>query len=259
MTSVMWRGRSGALWIEPSMPDDDDVIPRVQFLRVLPSDDRARLLAASQTRKFARGSRIWSDGDPSGEFSFVTAGRVKLVKATEGGRDAILETVAPCEVLCASAVAACAPHCCSSVAMEDDTEVLSLRRADVLEMVERSPAVARAFIRELTCRGMEMCRRVEELSAGQVEQRIAKLLLRLAERAGVDRPGQGTWVPVPLTRQDLADLCGTTVETAIRVMSRLGREGVVRTTARGFVVARRAALEEIVAGRPRGEPSPSER
>ena len=130
------------------MPDDD-VTRRVPFLRVLPDAERTRLLSGAQSKTFEKGGRVWDEGDPTGEFSFVTAGRVKLVKTTESGRDAILETVAPSELLCASAVTACAPHCCSGVAMEAETAVLSLRRADVLELVERSPDVARAFVREI--------------------------------------------------------------------------------------------------------------
>lgn len=234
---------------------DDDLVRRVRFLRVLPSSDRERLLATSETTTLKRGERVWQEGDPPNEFSFVVSGRVKLVKSGESGRDAALEVVATRELLCGSVASTCSPYCCNGVAMEDGTEVLSLRRTDVLDLLERSPAVARSLLHEIASRGADMCCRVEELSAGQVEQRIAKLLLRLAQRSGVDRPGQGTWVPVPLTRQDLAELCGTTVETAIRVMSRLRRRGVVRAAARGFMVTDLRELEAIVASGPRGDVS----
>lgn len=60
------------------------------------------------------------------------------------------------------------------------------------------------------------------------------------------RPGQdGTFIPMALSRQDLADLTGTTIETCIRVMSRWGKEGTVRTEKDGFVVLDRAALGKI--------------
>jgi CRP/FNR family transcriptional regulator len=92
---------------------------------------------------------------------------------------------------------------------------------------------------------MSLCRRVEELAGGQVERRIATLLLRLADGMGVPRTSEGTWIPVRLSRQDLADLVGTTLETAIRVMTRLGRAGIVRTAPRGLVITDRRALEEV--------------
>jgi CRP/FNR family transcriptional regulator len=135
------------------------------------------------------------------------------------------------------------------VALDDETSVVSFRRADVLDLVEKNPDAARAVMHELVCRGMEMCRRVEQLSIGQVEQRIARLVLRLAERAGTDRPGQGIWIPVPLTRQDLADLCGTTVETAIRVVSKMRRSGLMRATPSGILVMDRAGLTQVMTGK----------
>jgi CRP/FNR family transcriptional regulator len=60
------------------------------------------------------------------------------------------------------------------------------------------------------------------------------------------RPGpEGTLIPMALGRQDLADLTGTTIETCIRVMSRWGKERLVRTEKDGFVVLDRPALERL--------------
>jgi CRP/FNR family transcriptional regulator len=132
--------------------------------------------------------------------------------------------------------------------MEDEVEVALVPRRDVLELLERSPAAGRAFLREVTSRGMSLCQRVEELSTGQVERRIATLLLHLADQVGVPWSGEGTWIPIPLSRQDLADLCGTTIETAIRVMTRLRREGIVRSAARGLVITDRLSLERAARG-----------
>lgn len=230
---------------------EDDPVRRVRFLRVLPAADRERLLASSEQTTLKRGERMWREGEPSTGFAFVVSGRMKLVKAGEDGRDTAIETVAAREMLCGAVVTLCAPYCCSGVAMEDDTEVISLRRTDVLAAFDQSPEVARALLYELAARGRDMCDRVDELAAGQVEQRIAKLLLRLAERSGVERQGQGLWVPIPLTRQDLAELTGTTVETAIRVMSKLRRQGIVTSAPRGFLVHKRRELTAIVTGEAR--------
>jgi CRP-like cAMP-binding protein len=90
-----------------------------------------------------------------------------------------------------------------------------------MDHFERSPAVARALLSEVTKLSITACERIEELSSGQVEQRLATVLLRLAQRAGVRRPDDWLWIPVPLTRQDLAEMCGTTVETCIRTITRL--------------------------------------
>ena len=86
--------------------------------------------------------------------------------------------------------------------------------------------------------------RIAELSTGRIEARLARFFLKLADNMGQPTP-DGTVVALALSRQELADMIGTTIETAIRVMSRWGKEGVVRTEKDGFVIADRPALEAI--------------
>jgi CRP-like cAMP-binding protein len=119
----------------------------------------------------------------------------------------------------------------------------------VLELLERSPAASLALLQEAARREHALTRRIEELSSGHVERRVAALLARLAEQVGVERPGEGLWLPIVLSRQDLADLCGTTVETAIRTMTRLGRDGLVRSAERGFLIRDLDRLRELAQGR----------
>ncbi len=219
-------------------------VERVPFLRALPPSDLERLRPYLHLRKLEPGAAIWREGDGADEFMFVVEGRAKLVRTSEAGREVIIEMCGSGDLLCASAVCAFAPHCCSALSMQQAVDVVAVPRRDVLELVERSPTAARAFIRELTNRGMSLCERVEELASGQVERRIAMLLARLAEEVGVVRE-DGTWIPIALSRQDLADLCGTSVETAIRIMTRLAREGVVQTAARGFLVTDVPGLQRL--------------
>ena len=98
----------------------------------------------------------------------------------------------------------------------------------------------------LTQRLVELTNRLTELSGGRVEARIARLFLKLGENMG--RAGRdGMVIPMPLSRQELADLTGTTIETCIRIMSRWGKEEIVRTEKDGFVILDRATLEELAA------------
>jgi CRP-like cAMP-binding protein len=250
MTSVMnapaIRGYHGS-----TMTSVVEAFERVPFVRTLAPADRERLLPYARVSTLAPGEGCWAEGQLPEAFAFVVRGRIKLVKAMETGRETMLEMSAAGELLCGSVVFCYASHCCSAISMERGTEVLLLPRREVLELVERNPGAARALVRELTDRGLDMCRRVEELAAGQVEQRIALLLLKLADRSGVLRAGQGLFVPIRLTRQDVADLCGTTVETATRVMSRLRKREVVFSSGRGFVVKNRRVLEDVARARQR--------
>jgi CRP/FNR family transcriptional regulator len=93
---------------------------------------------------------------------------------------------------------------------------------------------------------MELTRRIVELSAGRVEGRLAQLLVRLAHEKG-RQEAESWFIPARLTRQELADLCGTTVETTIRVMSRWSKEGLLRTEPEGFRLLDFEAIERISA------------
>ena len=77
-----------------------------------------------------------------------------------------------------------------------------------------------------------------------MEARFAQIFLKLADRLGQPR-GMGVFVPIVLSRQDLADLAGTTMETSIRIMSRWGKGGVVSTESDGFLVSSRDELEGL--------------
>jgi CRP/FNR family transcriptional regulator len=77
---------------------------------------------------------------------------------------------------------------------------------------------------------------IDVLSAGSVEARLATLLLKLNVRFGDDFDDGTSEIPIALSRRDLSQLVATSLETAIRVMSRWEREGVLKTTRRGFTL-----------------------
>jgi CRP/FNR family transcriptional regulator len=105
----------------------------------------------------------------------------------------------------------------------------------------------RGLLSGMTQRLIELTSRLAEMSAGRIESRLARLFLKLADNSG--RVGSsGIFIPMPLSRQELADLTGTTIETCIRIMSRWGKQGVLMTEKDGFLVADRTALEQAAEG-----------
>jgi len=104
----------------------------------------------------------------------------------------------------------------------------------------------RGLLTGLTHRLMELTNRLAELSGGRVEARLARFFRKLADDVGQKKP-DGTFIPLALSRQELADMIGTTIETAIRIMSRWGKDEVVRTDKDGFTVLDRPALQATAA------------
>ena len=92
----------------------------------------------------------------------------------------------------------------------------------------------RHLLAGLTYRLMMVNKRIADLM-GSAELRAARLFLTLADRVGIPR-GTGTFIPLPLSRQEIADLIGTTLETAIRLMSRWQKDSLLETEKSGFLI-----------------------
>jgi CRP/FNR family transcriptional regulator len=131
----------------------------------------------------------------------------------------------------------------TAVALEP-TSCLLLPRQAFFSLLETYPTLVRGLLIGLTHRLVELTTRLTELTGGRVEARLARFLLKLANDIGQRRP-EGTFIPLSLSRQELADMIGTTIETSIRIMSRWGKEDLVRTEKDGFLVVDRTALESV--------------
>jgi CRP/FNR family transcriptional regulator len=164
-----------------------------------------------------------------------------VFKTAPNGKEIILEIFGEGDPLGAVAVYERRPLPASALAL-DDTVCLVIGRDDFFRLLEQHPALVRALLSGLTLRLAELTRRLAEMTTGRVEARFARLFLKLAGQIGKPERG-GVFVAMPLTRQELADLTGTTIETAIRTMSRWQKEDIVRTEKDGFVIVDRQALE----------------
>jgi CRP-like cAMP-binding protein len=212
------------------------------FSRLTP-EDRKKLAQISVVRGYSRDERIFSEGDASDLMFTILSGQIKVVKAIPSGKELILEILGPGDPLGAVAAYEARPYPASAVALEDSTCVAS-KRGDFMTLLETCPSLVRGLLGGFSLRVIELGKRLSEITGSRVEARFAQIFLKLVDRLGQPRAA-AIFVPLALSRQDLADLAGTTIETSIRIMSRWGKEGVVSTEAEGFVVRDREALEQL--------------
>ena len=225
--------------------DVAELLQASSLYRRLSAEDRARIAGVMGTRSYGKGEVIFREGDPSDVFFTVASGRVKIVKALPNGREVLLETFGPGDPFGAVAAYDGRPFPASAVAIEP-TAALLLPRREFFALLEQHPTLVRGLLSGLTQRLVELTARLGELSGGRVETRLARLLLKLADTSGRAERG-GIFIPLALSRQELADMTGTTIESCIRVMSRWAKQEVVRTERDGFIVVDRDALEEAAA------------
>jgi len=210
----------------------------VPILSTLDEDDRRALEPLCELRAYEKGAVIFEEGDIANDIHFLFLGRVKIVKAA-GDRDLILEILGPGEPVGAVAVYQRRPFPATAVALEP-SGTISIPSREFFSLLEKRPEITRRLLAGLTLRLMALNRRMADMT-GSVDFRIARLLSTLAERAG-QKSERGVFIPIALSRQDIADLVGTTVETAIRVMSRWHKEAVVETEKKGFRILDPEAL-----------------
>jgi CRP/FNR family transcriptional regulator len=216
-----------------------DAIP---ILAVLKPDDRTALSPLCELHAYEKGATIFQEGDVADRIHFLFLGKVKIVKAGPE-RDLILEILGPGEPVGAVAVFEGRPIPATAVALEP-SGIVSIPERSFFALIEERPEITRRLLAGLTLRLMSVNRRMADMT-GSVEYRAARLFTTLAERMGQKNADASVFVALPLSRQDIADLVGTTIETAIRVMSRWQKDGIVETDKKGFRIRDPRALASI--------------
>ncbi len=198
---------------------------------------------------YPQDAYLFFQGDPPEALYIIWSGRVKLVRHTSQGRDVVVTVLGPGQLIGEMAIFDGRPYSMSAITLEE-TAVVTIARNDLMTIIQRYPEVSFQVILELN-RRLRVCNElVRSLAVDRVEQRIARALLRLKDLGGVPAPdGNGTMIDIHLTRQDIAEMTGTTVETAIRVMSRFRREGFIKSYKGKTILLDIPGLEAIARGK----------
>ena len=216
--------------------------------RTLPAPDRARLAAATRQRRFERGATVFTQGQAADSVWAVKEGLVHIVKFGPGGRELVAEVIPPGELFGAIVALENRPYPATAVTAEASV-VWSVPSTLARELCQKYPALRAAILEQVASRLRSAHERLQSVALEPVEQRLARLLLTLAGKFGQKQDGL---MMVSATRQDLADMIGTTVETVIRITSRWQRAGVVRAARHAITLADEAALRAIAEGGPPG-------
>ncbi|MBZ0090458.1 MAG: Crp/Fnr family transcriptional regulator [Thermoanaerobaculia bacterium] len=224
----------------------EKLLGEIPMFQRLGAEDRRSLAAVSSLVEFERGAEIFAEGDPPRWLFVALSGHVKIAKLTPAGREVILEIFGPGDPLGAVAVYEGRAFPATARALEPVRCVRTPRDTFFRLLAER-PTLLAGLLGGLTLRLMELTDRLVELTGARVEERLARLLLKQAAELGRPERG-GTFMPLHLSRQELADLAGTTLETAIRIMSRWGKRRLVMTETDGFLLVDVPALEALASG-----------
>jgi CRP-like cAMP-binding protein/CheY-like chemotaxis protein len=210
-----------------------EAIRSVSLFEGMPLKDLQDLASCAVVQDVAAGEFVSMDGERPNFGFMVLSGRLAVVKSTPQGKELTLDLLIPGD--CTGMLRALEPmDMDTSVRGQVDAKVLAIPAPQLRASVEKNPTVYRRVAVEL----MQRSRRANDLALGlahsRVESRIVAALLALAPRFG--RPAASNdQTRIFLTRKELADLTGTTPETAIRVTKNLEREGLLDLTKPGVI------------------------
>jgi CRP/FNR family transcriptional regulator, nitrogen oxide reductase regulator len=223
-----------------------DFLRTCAIFEKLPAGELESLAATAREDPCPAREYVFHEGDPALFLCFVKTGHIRIVRHTPAGKTVVLELLGPGEVFGGVAVFERRPYPASAQAAEP-TVVVKLPADAVIGVAQRHPSVVAELVRLIGRRLRAAHDSVTSLSVDPVEARLATRLLRLADREGVPGP-RGVELPFHLTRQSLADMSGTTVETTIRVVSRWIKDELVEDRAGRLVIKKPEALRDLAGG-----------
>lgn len=216
------------------------MVAELPMLRELTPEQRSRVCRGAQFFELRAGETVWDRGDAADQFTFLVSGQVRLKVQQSRRREFLIDLIdEPGGLLCVPAVCGTAPHCCAAVCSRT-TKLLSVPRTSMLGEAPAGLGEARAgvpdvLLSELSHRAMGLCRRLREVGGSKVEQRVAAVLLRLADERGKS-VRDGVELQATISRGDLAGLCGCATETLIRVLTNFEERELVRRRGRALII-----------------------
>jgi CRP/FNR family transcriptional regulator len=219
-------------------------IDSLPLFACLSKTDRQELAKHAIEVPIQKGQFIFREGDPADWFHIVQHGNVKCVKSTPEGREVTLKVLMPGDLFCCEASAfsgSSHPGCAQSMS---EGIVIKIHRKTMLEVIQRNPEAAVSIINYLSHRLRESQDNAKAFALDRAEQRVAALLINLAERSGIQE-NNGIRISVRLTHQDLADMAGLTKETTSRILSRFKKDSLITGHGKQLLILNLPQLQKM--------------
>lgn len=213
---------------------DRSLIRDLSIFQSMKDEDLDAVLAMASVRQLPDGTAVFEQGEPATEFFALLHGRLKVVQTTPDGQQVVVRHVNPGDIF-GIARAMRRPDFPATASAVVDSLALAWPSSQWEAFIARSPVLALNALQTVGQRLQDAHARIRELSTEEVERRVAHALLRLVKQAG-RKTDEGVQIDFPVTRQDIAEMTGTTLHTVSRVMTAWEGRGLVASGRRKVVV-----------------------
>lgn len=202
-----------------------------------------RLLEQSTHRHIAQGSTVFQQGEEAKLFYILVQGRLKVTQVTADGQQIIVRVVNPGDLFGFALALGRHDYPGTPLALVDSS-VLAWPMELMTGFMARNPTLAVKTMQMIGSRLDAAHSRIREISTQEVEQRVAHAIIRLARDAGV-KEETGIRIDFPVSRQDIAELTGTTLHTVSRIISQWQGKGWVEGGRKSLIVRDLKRLRHI--------------
>jgi CRP/FNR family transcriptional regulator, cyclic AMP receptor protein len=217
------------------MGQADDALSEAPLFEALSDEDSHALRAKVLVVRFDRGERLFSEGDQGDRLYIILSGKIKLTRAAPDGRENLVSVHGPGEMFGELSLFDPIPRTSSATAITQ-AELAGLAHADLRTFLATRPEVAMHLLQALAQR----LRRINDVKADlvftDVPGRVAKALLDLSERFGVQTP-EGMQVNHDLTQEELAQLVGASRETVNKALADFAARGWIHLAAKSVLIS----------------------
>lgn len=218
-------------------------LSNLELFRGLPAAALDDILASASSRHFSRDFRVFNQGETRVRAHVLINGWIRISQSGSDGAQIVVRFIGPGDIFGAISLFTDRRYPADADTLTDATEVSWSDRA-LLDLMNNHPQIAINAVRIIGQRLQETQHRVRELATQRAERRVAHAVLRLLRQAGTTT-ARGVVIGFPLRRKDIADIAGTTLYSASRILSAWERAGWLKTLDRRIAVESPSNLMRI--------------
>jgi CRP-like cAMP-binding protein len=228
-------------------PLDRSIVANVPIFAALSAGDLDIILREARSVRYPKDSSVFNQGTEAHSFFVLLHGHLRVEKMTPQGQQIVVRYVSAGELFGVAQAMGLKEYPATAIAVVDSVALAWPSRAWP-QLIVQFPALAAGALRTVGNRLQDTQARVLEMSSEQVEQRVAHALLRLAKQAG-RKVERGVEIDFPISRQDVAEMTGTTLHTVSRILSAWEQQGLVEGGRQRIVLREPHKLFGLAEGR----------
>lgn len=221
------------------------ILRHLPFFAMLPMEAIREINTQFREQGFDAEEPILYAGAPARRLYVVASGIVRMMRHTLFGQDVLLDILTPGEFFGSMSLSGEEAYA-DTVIAHTATCTLSVSKEDFRAILIQYPTAALAVLDITAARLHDAHEAIRQISAHSVEKRIAYALLKLAEKLGQPRD-MGVLIQMPLSREDLAGMVGSTTESASRIVSQFQKDGLIETGRQWVAITDHSRLRAIAA------------